>query len=280
MCRWIAYRGETIPLEQYVTAPAHSLVVQSQRALESTASTNGDGFGMGWYGEHAEPGLYREVRPAWSDENLRYLCRHIRSHLFFAHVRASTGTPITRPNCHPFACGRWLFMHNGLIGNWSRLRRKVEALIPDEVYGSRIGTTDSEAVFLAILGAGGDKDPVGATARVLAALTDMVTAERHTEPLRFTSALTERPRPLCLPLRRQRQRQHALLPRVRRQRRGGVRAARQRARASGSRCRPGTRSSRKGRQAGRASAVPHRAAGGGGVAGSRIGASSSRDPTL
>src|SRR5712692_3497132 len=92
MCRWIAYSGETIPLEQYVTAPAHSLIVQSQRALESTAATNGDGFGMGWYGEHAEPGLYREVRPAWSDENLRYLCRHIRSHLYFAHVRAATGT--------------------------------------------------------------------------------------------------------------------------------------------------------------------------------------------
>ena len=152
MCRWIAYRGETIPLEQYVTAPAHSLVVQSLRALESTAGTNGDGFGLGWYGEHPEPGLYREVRPAWSDENLRYLCRHIRSHLYFAHVRASTGTPITRPNCHPFACGRWMFMHNGLIGNWSRLRRKVEALIPDELYGSRIGTTNSEAVFLAIIG--------------------------------------------------------------------------------------------------------------------------------
>ncbi len=142
MCRWIAYRGETISLEHYVTAPAHSLVVQSLKALESTASTNGDGFGMGWYGEHPEPGLYREVRPAWSDENLRYLCRHIRSHLYFAHVRASTGTPITRPNCHPFACGRWMFMHNGLIGNWSRLRRKVEQLIPDDFYGSRIGTTD------------------------------------------------------------------------------------------------------------------------------------------
>ena len=96
MCRWIAYRGETIPLEQYVTAPAHSLVVQSVRALKSTASTNGDGFGLGWYGEHPEPGLYREVRPAWSDENLRYLCRHIHSHLYFAHVRASTGTPVTR----------------------------------------------------------------------------------------------------------------------------------------------------------------------------------------
>ena len=189
MCRWIAYRGETIPLEQYVTAPAHSLVEQSQRALESTASTNGDGFGLGWYGEHPEPGLYREVRPAWSDENLRYLCRHIHSHLYFAHVRASTGTPVTRPNCHPFACGRWLFMHNGLVGNWTRMRRQVESLIPDEYYGSRVGTTDSEAVFLAILGAGGDKDPVGATMKVLSALTEMVSESGAREPLRFTAAL-------------------------------------------------------------------------------------------
>ena len=78
-------------------------------------------------------------------------------------------------------------MHNGLIGNWTRLRRKVESLIPDEFYGSRIGTTDSEAVFLAILGAGGDKDPLGATARTLATLTDMV--EPNKEPLRFTAAL-------------------------------------------------------------------------------------------
>src|SRR5215510_7937675 len=106
MCRWIAYRGETIPLEQYVTAPAHSLVVQSQRSLESTAATNGDGFGMGWYGEHAEPGLYREARPAWSDENLRCLCRDIPARLSSAHVRGATGTAITRPGCRPCACGR------------------------------------------------------------------------------------------------------------------------------------------------------------------------------
>jgi glutamine amidotransferase len=130
------------------------------------------------------------VRPAWSDENLRYLCRHIHSHLYFAHVRASTGTPITRPNCHPFACGRWMFMHNGIIGNWSRMRRMTEALIPDEFYGSRVGTTDSEAVFLAILGAGGDADPVGATARVLAQLTEMASTDGIKEPLRFTAALS------------------------------------------------------------------------------------------
>ena len=188
MCRWIAYRGEATALEHYVTEPANSLITQSVQALESTASINGDGFGLGWYGQHPEPGLYREVRPAWSDENLRYLCRHLQSHLFFAHVRASTGTPITRPNCHPFACGKWLFMHNGVIGGWSRLRRQVEALIPDELYPARIGTTDSEAIFLAILGAGIEQ-PVAAAETVLARLTDFVTQTTPADRLRFTAAL-------------------------------------------------------------------------------------------
>src|SRR4051812_25160000 len=108
MCRWVAYRWASIPLAPYATEPPHSLIAQSIHALAATASTNGDGFGLGWYGGHPEPGIYREIRPAWSDEILRYLCRHIRSHLFFAHVRASTGTPITRRNCHPFSCRGWL----------------------------------------------------------------------------------------------------------------------------------------------------------------------------
>ena len=191
MCRWIAYRGETVALEHYVTAPAHSLVEQSMRALEAAGSTNGDGFGLGWYSGHEEPGLYREVRPAWSDENLRHLCRHIRSPLFFAHVRASTGTPTTRPNCHPFANGRYMFMHNGQIGDWSLIRRRVEALIPDNLYKARVGTTDSEAAFLAILGAGAEADPVVATMRTLNVLTDMVRASGTKEPLRFTAALSD-----------------------------------------------------------------------------------------
>jgi glutamine amidotransferase len=190
MCRWIAYRGETTALEDYVTEPAHSLISQSIHAMESTASVNGDGFGLGWYSKHPEPGLYREIRPAWSDENLRYLCRHLQSHLFFAHVRAATGTAITRANCHPFACGKWLFMHNGFLGNWNRWRRHVEALIPDELYPSRIGTTDSEAIFLAILGAG-IEHPVAAAKKILAMLTDIVSQSETEDRFRFTAALTD-----------------------------------------------------------------------------------------
>lgn len=60
MCRWIAYRGETTAFEHYITEPEHSLVTQSLRALQATTGTNGDGFGLAWYGSHPEPGLYRE----------------------------------------------------------------------------------------------------------------------------------------------------------------------------------------------------------------------------
>jgi glutamine amidotransferase len=82
-----------------------------------------------------------------------------------------------------------MFMHNGVIGHWPRVRRRVEGLIPDALYGSRVGTTDSEAVFLAIIGAGAESDPIGATLRTLETLTRMVNEDGLNEMLRFTSAL-------------------------------------------------------------------------------------------
>ena len=80
-------------------------------------------------------------------------------------------------------------MHNGFLGNWNRWRRHVEALIPDELYPSRIGTTDSEAIFLAILGAG-IEHPVAATKKILAMLTDIVRQSETQDRFRFTAALT------------------------------------------------------------------------------------------
>ena len=191
MCRWIAYEGTPIPLELYVTKPKHSLISQSLNALEATASINGDGFGLGWYGDYREPGLYHEVRPAWSDQNLRNVCRHIHSRLFFAHARAATGTGVAHANCHPFAYGEWMFMHNGFVAEWPSLRRSIENLIPDALYPCRAGTTDSEAIFLAILGAGAADEPVAATARVLGHLEEMLRLRGPENQLRFTAALTD-----------------------------------------------------------------------------------------
>jgi predicted glutamine amidotransferase len=191
MCRFLAYRGEPLLLESLVSAPAHSLIHQSLHATEAKTETNGDGFGIGWYGERPTPGLYREVHPAWSDENLRSLCAQVRAGLFFAHVRAATGTATTRANCHPFAAGRWLLMHNGQVGGWGQVRRRVEAMIPDSLYSLRQGSTDSEAILLAAMAAGMEDDPVLAISRTLGAILGLMLAAGVREPLRFTAALSD-----------------------------------------------------------------------------------------
>lgn len=178
-------------MDTLVTAPIHSLIHQSMHARLCKTETNGDGFGLGWYAERSEPGLYREVRPAWSDENLRSIASQVRSPMFFAHVRSATGTATTRANCHPFAHDRWLYMHNGQIGGWAKVRRQVEALIPDSFYEMRSGTTDSEAIFLAALADGLAEDPVGAMQRTFSRVKNAMTVAGVDEPLRFTAALTD-----------------------------------------------------------------------------------------
>ena len=188
MCRFLAYLGEPILLADLVSAPVHSLIHQSIHADEGKTPTNGDGFGLGWYGERQEPGLYREIRPAWSDENLRSLCEQLRSRLFFAHVRASTGTATTRANCHPFGHGRHMFMHNGQVGDYHRVKRRIEEMIPDALYASRLGTGDTEAIFLAALADGLDEDPIGAMTRTLGRVLALMQGAGSTQPLRFAAA--------------------------------------------------------------------------------------------
>ena len=192
MCRFLAYSGVPVFLEDFVASPCHSLIHQSLHAEEAKTGTNGDGFGVGWYGERAEPGQYREVRPAWSDENLLSIARQVRSHLFFAHVRAATGTATTRANCHPFVHGRHLFMHNGQIGGYGLIRRRLEALIPDGLYGARAGTTDSEAVFLLALAHLAEGMAPGEA--LATALSDALSLMREAgirEPLRCAAALAD-----------------------------------------------------------------------------------------
>ena len=132
MCRWAAYIGSPIFLEDVISLPGHSLVRQSHGATRCHTPVNADGFGMAWYGERAEPGLYRDIMPAWSDSNLKSLTATLKSHLFLAHVRASTGTATSRNNCHPFAVGRWSFMHNGQFGGYDRTCRNLAPEVIEE----------------------------------------------------------------------------------------------------------------------------------------------------
>ena len=177
MCRWLAYTGSPVALETFLLEPEYSLIDQSLHARMGVETTNGDGFGVGWYGDGAEPGLYCSVIPAWSDRNLRELASHVSSGLFLAHIRASTGTAVQQTNCHPFRHGRWLWMHNGQIREFSTLKRELTLAVDPALFPSIEGSTDSELMFYLALSLGLADDPVAAVERMAGFIEK--TAQRH-----------------------------------------------------------------------------------------------------
>lgn len=191
MCRWAAYIGAPCYIEDVVTQPDHSLIQQSIQATECKMQTNADGVGVAWYGDRPEPGLYRDTHPAWSDPNLRSLTAQVKSGLFLAHVRASTGTATSRNNCHPFAVGRWSFMHNGQIGGFENFRRRADMLISDDLYHERKGATDSEALFLVGLMEGLDENPKEAMEIAVGILQRMSRDRGHTPHMRVAAAFSD-----------------------------------------------------------------------------------------
>jgi predicted glutamine amidotransferase len=191
VCRWLGYFGSPLRIEELVYNATHSLIEQSRAARLTTHLTNADGFGIGWYGTSDYPGIYRSVAPAWSDRNLQELCTQIASPLFVAHIRASTGTPVQQTNCHPFRHGRWLFVHNGFIDQYVRLRRDLLLAVDPRYFDFIEGTTDSELLFHLALTFGLDDEPLPALERMAGFIE--ATGRRHgvDEPLQMTVGVSD-----------------------------------------------------------------------------------------
>jgi predicted glutamine amidotransferase len=151
MCRFVAYIGPPILADDLLYKPKFSLVTaQSVNAGEMSVSVNGDGFGIGWYDPELDndPCVFRSIKPAWGDQNLRNLARKIYSPSMFAHVRAaSPGLTIEEVNSHPFWCGQVMFMHNGVLGGYKQIRRRLLRRLSDAAYDAIQGSTDSEHMF-------------------------------------------------------------------------------------------------------------------------------------
>ena len=182
MCRWLAYSGTPIKLEELLLKRDHSLIDQSLHSRMGATTTNGDGFGVGWYDEDGLPRLYRSTHPAWNDRNLKELAAGISSRLFLAHIRASTGSAIQETNTHPFRYGKWLWMHNGLIREFPRVHRELVNRIDDSLFNSIEGTTDSETMFYLALTFGLESDPVAAVEQMVGVRRGDRGASRDREP--------------------------------------------------------------------------------------------------
>jgi predicted glutamine amidotransferase len=186
MCRWLAYSGSPILLEELLYKPAHSLIDQSMHSRLGATTTNGDGFGVGWYGTGATPGVFRAVGPAWSDRNLREVAGHVASPLFLAHIRASTGTAVQQTNCHPFRHGRWLWVHNGMIRDFPKVKRDLVLAVDPSLYPAIEGSADSEVMFFLALSFGLEHDAPTAVERMVGFVEAMADKQGIKEPLQMT----------------------------------------------------------------------------------------------
>jgi predicted glutamine amidotransferase len=191
MCRWLAYAGSPVSMHDLLFKPENSLVVQSKHSRLGAETTNGDGFGVGWYGARETPGIYHSTEPAWNDRNLRELSAQAASGHVFAHIRASTGTAVQQTNCHPFRHGRWLWMHNGAITDFPSLKRDLILAVDPALYSEIEGSTDSEVFFFLALTFGLKENPPEAVARAVGLIEETGRQHGIQFPIQMTVATTD-----------------------------------------------------------------------------------------
>lgn len=198
MCRWLGYAGSPVYLEEVMSKPRHSLIEQSLHSRTGATATNGDGFGIGWYGERDTPGVYRDIEPAWNDSNLRDLMAHIESPLFLAHVRATSGSEVQRTNCHPFRYKKWLFVHNGQINEIDTVKRDIALAIAPALFPKILGTTDSELLFYLALTFGLEEDAAGALEKAVGFVERVCAEAGIVDALQLSAGLTDGERLLAV----------------------------------------------------------------------------------
>ncbi|HXY33896.1 MAG TPA: class II glutamine amidotransferase [Planctomycetaceae bacterium] len=191
MCRWLAYHGPAIWLEDILFKAEHSLIDQSLSSQSKETTTNGDGFGVGWYNGRKKPGLFRSIRPAWNDFNLHEVAAHTSSPLFLAHVRATSKATVQETNCHPFRYSRWLFVHNGEIEEIERFRRDLLFQVGPQLFPHVLGTTDSELMFYLALTLGLEDDPIGGLERMAGLVEKVAGAQGVDQALWMTLGVTD-----------------------------------------------------------------------------------------
>lgn len=190
MCRLTAYVGPPASVATLVYGGSHSLERQSWAPKELlTGSVNADGWGVVWYSQ-GEPRRLADTRPVWQEQDLRDVLQVHEATCALASLRnASPGLPVDRSGLLPMIRGRWSFILNGFVpGFRTRHMRPLRSELPDHLYATLEGVSDSETLFLLAL----HVMEQGATpAEALRAVARRVYARVERETCHLTMALSD-----------------------------------------------------------------------------------------
>ena len=153
MCRHLAYLGPPATLRSVLIDPSHGLYTQAWAPrMQRHGTVNADGFGVGWYApDDPAPARYRHPVPIWADESFADVARVTSSAAMLASVRCATaGTDPGLAAVAPYASGRWLFSHNGVLDGWPASAAGLAATLPPAVLLGLEARVDSALLWALI----------------------------------------------------------------------------------------------------------------------------------
>jgi predicted glutamine amidotransferase len=112
------------------------------------------------------------------------------SPVVFAHIRAAIGSPVQETNCHPFRHGRWLFMHNGFIAEFAKVKRDLVLAIDPSLFPLMEGSADTEVMFHLALTFGLEDDPPAAMEATVGLIEEVGRKHDVEHPIQMTVATT------------------------------------------------------------------------------------------
>jgi glutamine amidotransferase len=183
VCRHLAYIGPPVTLSSLVMDAPHGLMRQSYAPadMRGGGTVNADGFGAGWYpGPGDDAVRYRSATPIWSDPSFTEVAAATRTGAMLAAVRSATvGMPVTASAAAPFAEGRWLFSHNGVVRGWPGSVAAIAAELPVTDLITLDAPTDSALLWALVRNLlRGGADPASALTQVVAAVEAAAPASR------------------------------------------------------------------------------------------------------
>ncbi|WP_156756257.1 ergothioneine biosynthesis protein EgtC [Actinokineospora pegani] len=150
MCRHLGYLGPAVPVAGLVGGPRGLLTQTWAPAdMRGGGTVNADGFGVGWYpAPGADPVRYRRAVPMWADASFASLAGAVTSTAVLVAARSATvGMPVVETACAPFAEGRWLFSHNGVVRGWPDSVADLASTLPTTDLMTLDAPTDSAVLW-------------------------------------------------------------------------------------------------------------------------------------
>jgi predicted glutamine amidotransferase len=95
---------------------------------------------------------------------------------------------VQETNCHPFRHGPWLFMHNGFIGDFQKVKRDLVLAVDPSLYPSIEGSSDTEVFFYLALTFGLEDDPPAAVESAVGLIEQVGAQHGVAEPIQMTVA--------------------------------------------------------------------------------------------